>query len=97
MKEDEYLHLHWIKCAYRTFTRGGNFLVSVFKKPEKILTAEDCMKLYYQYGIREQQIILLAISHGFSVDDEGFAKLLDEDEERQKSVKSLACHEEKCS
>lgn len=94
--KDEYLHLHWIKCAYKTFRRGGIFLVDVFKKPEKTLSAEDCMKLKDQYGIRPPEIILLAISHGFSVDDQGFAKLLDEDEKRMESIKSLACHEEKC-
>jgi alanyl-tRNA synthetase len=91
--KDEYLHLHWIKCAYITFKRGGNFLVDVFKKPEKTLTAEDCMKLKDQYGIRPQDVIKLAMSHEFSVDDECFAKLLDKDEERQKYVKMCGSNE----
>jgi alanyl-tRNA synthetase len=92
--EDPNLNLHWIKCAYKTFWRGGDFLIDVFKKEDKKLTAEDCMKLKDWYGIRSQDVIKLAISHEFTVDDEGFARLLDEDDERQKSVKPLVKHEE---
>jgi len=91
MTED--LTLHWIKCAYKTFWRGGNFLVEVFKKEDKKLTPEDCMKLKNQYGIRPEDIIKLAISHEFTVDDVGFATLLDEEKLRRKSIKALACHE----
>ena len=89
-------NLHWLKCSYRTHLRGGNFLTEVFKKEDKKLTAEDCMKLKDQYGIHKQNVVLMAISHGFLVDDEGFAILLDEEEKRMKSVKPLAMeYEEK--
>jgi alanyl-tRNA synthetase len=91
--EDPDLNLHWIKCAYRTIRRGGNFIVEVFKKEDKKLTAEDCMKLKDWYGIRSQDVIKLAVSHEFIVDDEGFAKLLDEDDEKMKSVKPLVRNE----
>ena len=89
-------NLHWLNCAYNTFRRGGNFLIDVFKKPEKILTPQECMKLKDTYGIRPEDVIKLAISHEFAVDDIGFAKLLDEDLERQKSVKPLVRHEQDC-
>jgi alanyl-tRNA synthetase len=90
-------HLHWIQCAYRTAKRGGNFLVEVFKKENKHLTPDDCLKLKDLYGIRPSDIVKLAISHEFTLDDEGFADLLDEEDIKNKSVKALACHEENCN
>lgn len=90
---DKNLHQHWIKCAYKTCERGGNFIIEVFKKEDKFLTAEDCMKLKDQYGIRAEYIVKMAISHEFTLDDEGFSKLLSEDDEKMKSVKPLVCYE----
>lgn len=91
--EDHNLNLHWIKCAYKTIWRGGDFLINVFKKEDKKLTAEECMKLKDCYGIRSQDVVKLAISHEFTIDNEGFAKLLDEEDKKMKSVKPLVCHE----
>ena len=85
MNED--LELHWIKCAYGTCVRGGSFIVEVFKKEKKYLTAEDCLKLKDQYGIRPQDIVKMAISHEFIIDDEGFANLLIEEKEKMKNIK----------
>jgi alanyl-tRNA synthetase len=83
----ENLELHWIKCAYKTCRRGGNFIIDVFKKEEKHLTAEDCMKLKNYYGIRSFDIVKMVISHDFTMDDEGFANLLIEEKEEMKKVK----------
>ncbi len=96
MTDDSNLNLHWIKCAYKTFCRGGDFLVTVFKKSDKKLTAEDCMKLKDWYGIRPQDVVKLALSHEFTIDDEGFAKLLDEDNVKMKTVRPLYYEKENC-
>jgi alanyl-tRNA synthetase len=90
---EENLTLHWIKCAYKTVRRGGNFITEVFKKEDKKLTAEECLKLKDLYGISPEDIVKIAISHSFSVDDEGFAKLLDEEKIKMKSLKPLVRHE----
>ena len=90
--EDD-LTLHWIKCAYKTVWRGGNFIIEVFKKEDKKLTAEECLKLKDTYGIRPEDIVKIALSHSFSVDDEGFAKLLDEERIKMKSIIPLIQHE----
>ncbi len=96
MTDDANLNLHWIKCAYKTFLRGGDFLVTVFKKQDKTLTAEECMKLKDTYGIRSEDIVKLAISHEFTIDDEGFARLLNEDEGKKKTVRPLYYEKENC-
>lgn len=89
----ETLNLHWLQCAYKTCCRGGKFISEVFKKEEKILTAKECMKLKDTYGIRAEDVIKMTVSHDFSVDVEEFAKLLDEDEKKWKSVKPLVMYE----
>ena len=87
--DEELSNLHWLQVAERTIWRGGNFLVKVFTKPEKILTGKDCMTLKDTYGIRPQDIIKIAFSHGFEVDKIEFAILLDEDIERMKNIKVI--------
>ncbi len=82
-------NLHWLQVAERTIARGGNFLLKVFTKPEKVLTGQDCMQLKDTYGIRPQDIIKLAFSHGFEVDNIEFSRLLDEDDERSKKIRPL--------
>ena len=86
-------NLHWIESAYKICLRGGDFIKEVFQKESKHLEAKDCMKLKDYYGIRSQDVIKLAISHDFTVDNAGFAKLLDQDDLRQKSRKQ--CKNEK--
>lgn len=96
MSNEANLNLHWIKCAYKTVCRGGNFLIDVFKKQDKKLTGEECMKLKDWYGIRPEDIVKLSISHSFTIDDEAFARLLDEDDARAKTIKALNYEKKDC-
>lgn len=70
--------------AERTFRRGGNFLIRVFTKPEKILSGQECMQLKDTYGIKPEDIYLMARSHGFIIDCDEFGFLLDKDDESKK-------------
>jgi alanyl-tRNA synthetase len=84
-------NLERIECGYRARKRAGDFIVQVFKKHEKYLTAEECLKLRDSYGIRPEDVAKMAISHEFDIDKQGFAKLLDEDDERRKGMILLKC------
>lgn len=76
-----------IKNAIKSYYRGGPFLVKIFTKPEKILTSNDCMFLFNTYAILPRDVVLMAISHGFEIDEQGFCKLLEEQRERLKNTK----------
>ena len=82
-------HLDRIECAYRTFKRGGTFLQDVFKKEDKMLTGDECIKLKDTYGIRIEDVIKMAISHGFEIDKRDLAEKMLQDEIYWKSVKPL--------
>lgn len=73
--------------AERTFRRGGNFLVRVFTKPEKVLNGMECMQIKDTYGMRPEDVYLMAKSHGFIIDYDEFALLLDKDDEDKKHVR----------
>lgn len=75
-----------IKNGFRAYYRAGPFIKDVFAKADKTLTPEECMNIYNWYGIRSRDVALLALSHGFELDTEGFARLIDEQEERSKNT-----------
>lgn len=75
-----------IESGYKAFKRAGDFIVKVFQKENKLLTGEECQKIKDWYGIPSHIVILLALSHGFDVDKENFARLLDEDAEKSKKM-----------
>ena len=82
-------NLDRIESAYKTFKRGGDFLQKVFKKQDRILTPEECLKLKDFYGIRLEDVVKIAISHEFSIDKEAVAALFDQDEIKMKTVQPL--------
>lgn len=77
-----------IELAEKAFKRGGDYLYRVFHCEKNYLSSEDCMFLKNTYGIPVHCVILMAISHGFPSDQHGFAKLLDEQDERDKGRKN---------
>ena len=83
-------NLDRIESAYRTFRRGGNFLQDVFKKEDKKLTPEECLKLKNTYGIRMEDVVKMAISHDFYINKESLVKIMDEDDSHWKTVRPLA-------
>lgn len=82
--------LERIESARKVFKRGGDFLQTIFSKDEKFLTKEDCMKLYNTYAIPPFYLTLLAISHDFAFDEEGFCKNILVQKERMLNVKQCA-------
>jgi alanyl-tRNA synthetase len=76
-----------VKYARKAFHRGGNFLVKIFTKPEKFLTSSECLYIFNTYGIKPRDLLLMAVSHGFEIDEEGFCKLLEEQREQFKNMK----------
>jgi alanyl-tRNA synthetase len=73
--------------AERIFRRGGNFLVKVFTKPEKVLSGMECMQLKDIYGIDPEDVYLMAKSHGFEIDYDEFGLLLDKDDKEKKHIR----------
>lgn len=74
----------------RTFRRGGNFLIRIFTKPEKVLMGSECIQLKDTYGLHPEAIYLMAKSHGFEIDYDEFGRLLDEEDVKPKTIKALA-------
>jgi alanyl-tRNA synthetase len=73
--------------ASRSYIRGGNFLIKVFRKDTKILSSEECMHLMNTYGIPPEYVFLMALSHEFTIDTPGFLDLIEEQKEQSKKMK----------
>jgi len=78
-----------IKDARKSFLRGGNFLQKIFSRPEKFLTKNECMQLYNTYAITPYYLTLLAISHDFYFDEEGFCEEISL--QKKRSLKCKPC------
>ena len=84
-------NLDKIELGYKAVKRAGNFIIDIFKKENKVLTAEDCQRLKDWYGIGSSDVVKLALSHEFEIDKEGFSKLLDKDDEKRKTMRQCSC------
>lgn len=71
------------------YFRGGGVLKKLLTKESKVLSGEDALLIYNTYGIRTEDLNLLALSHGFEIDEESYAKLLMEQEENMKNSRSF--------
>lgn len=76
-----------IEMTYKIYKRAGDYLKTIFLKEEKFLSGVECLKIMHWYGISPQNVVLIALSHGFDIDKEEFARLLDEENEKSKWMK----------
>lgn len=76
-----------IEKGHKAYKRGGDFLYRIFHGRKTILDGEECMKIFNMYGIHTRDIVLLAASHGYSIDEDGFEKLYEEQERAFKGMK----------
>lgn len=83
-----------IQNAHKACWRAGDFLRIILQKDEKNLTAEECLKIQNSYGFGPKEVAMIALSTGFSIDEEGYARLVDEQVERSKNT--VPCCKESC-
>ena len=63
------------------------------RAPEKI-TGKFAMDIQNLYGLSPQNVILLCSTHGREIDLEEYCTLLNEEENKPKSVRPIAHHKE---
>lgn len=78
---------NYIENGNITFKRAGDFIIKVFEKESKQLSGEEADKIKNWYGFGPDQVVLLAISHGFTIDQDQFEKLLEEQLERNRKMR----------
>jgi len=83
--------LHKLKCGEKAYFRGGNCMKKVLLRSKEIVSSEDALLIFNTYGFPAHLLKILFISHGVDMHDEGFAKLLNEQEERMKNMRQ--CNE----
>jgi alanyl-tRNA synthetase len=81
------------EAFFRTLRRGGNMLSRVIEKAKaekSIISGDDAFLLKDTYGLPCEEIELLAIDHGLTLEKERFECLEEEARERSKSARK-AC------
>ena len=78
-----------IEFAHRAIKRGGNFLNKIFEKPTQNLSGEEALFLSNTYGIRTEDLVKLIYSHGFTFDQDEFARLLEDQSEKISNLASV--------
>ena len=81
---------HLVLSTTSLDTISYNEISEIFKKEDKKLTPEECLKLKNTYGIRMEDVVKMAISHDFYINKESLVKIMDEDDSHWKTVRPLA-------
>ncbi len=79
-----------ISSGKKACIRGGSFLKTVFLSKIHKLSGEDCCKLMDYYGIRSSDVVKLAYSHSYEIDEEDFIKSLEKRDAYAKTVRPIA-------
>jgi alanyl-tRNA synthetase len=79
-----------VKRTKNNLNRAGDwFLLNILRdaEAEEILNGDDALKIFNTLGMPLETIILIANSHGITVDEEEFNLLLDAQKERSKNMR----------